>query len=89
MVSTENWPGRIIAILIIMGLVLAANACAADISRLEELVVSFEDPKMSADDLAFYLMTHNYDAKPVDGYVELKTDGSSYKLVHHNTSFEL
>ena len=36
---------------------------------------------MSVQDLAFYLVTHNYDAAPRGGYVELQLDGVSYRLV--------
>ena len=45
------------------------------------LVFSFDDPKMTVQDLAFYLVTHNYDASPRDDYVELKFDGESYRLI--------
>lgn len=74
-------PGGIILILMLTGLLLSACACAKDISELHELVISFEDPKMTSEDLAFYLLTHNYNAKPMEGYVELQASGITYKLI--------
>jgi hypothetical protein len=36
---------------------------------------------MTPNDLAFFLATHVYDATPKDGYVQLKTYGTIYKVV--------
>ncbi|VVB64454.1 Uncharacterised protein [uncultured archaeon] len=36
---------------------------------------------MKTDDLAFFLGTHNYGATPKDGYVQVKIDGTIYKVV--------
>ncbi len=58
-----------------------ASASGNDISELRKRIVSFEDPKITCQDLAFYLLTHNYDANPMDGYVELRLNGSMYKLI--------
>jgi hypothetical protein len=68
-------------IIINIGLLHTASASGNDISELRGLVFSFEDPKMTVQDLAFYLVTHNYDASPSDGYVELQLDKESYRLV--------
>lgn len=70
----------IILILLALVTLSEASASADEISQIRALVTSFDDPKMSANDLAFYLITHNYDAKPVDGYVELQVDDSVYRL---------
>jgi hypothetical protein len=51
-----------------------------DISDLTSLVSSFDDPLMDSQDLAFYLATHNYDATPRDGCVELDLKGERYIL---------
>jgi hypothetical protein len=75
MLDAKIRPGGIIQILMLTGLLLSACACAKDISELHELVISFEDPKMTSEDLAFYLLTHNYNAKPMEGYVELQANG--------------
>jgi len=74
-------PRSIILILIFTGLLLTACASAKDASELNQLIFSFEDPRMTAEDLAFYLVSHNYDAKPVGGYVELQQNGKKYKLI--------
>jgi hypothetical protein len=70
-----------IQIVILIGLLHAASASSSDISELKGFISSFDDPKITVQDLAFYLVTHNYDAAPRDGYVELKLDGESYRLV--------
>jgi hypothetical protein len=36
---------------------------------------------MNSQDLAFFLATHNYDAVPRGGYVELNLNGIIYKLI--------
>jgi len=61
-----------------MSLVSASND---SLSSLNSLISGFDDPSMGVRDLAFYLVTHNYDARPGDGFVELQLDGESYKLV--------
>ncbi|NPV62587.1 MAG: hypothetical protein HPY61_08140 [Methanotrichaceae archaeon] len=59
----------------------AVSASEGDISELKSLILSFEDTKMTVEDLAFYLATHNYDARPVKDHVELKVDEKRYKLI--------
>jgi hypothetical protein len=36
---------------------------------------------MTPNDLAFFLATHNFDATPKDGYVQVKIDSTIYKVV--------
>jgi len=36
---------------------------------------------MSAEDLAFFLVTHDFDANPKKDYVEVRLDGVVYKVV--------
>jgi hypothetical protein len=36
---------------------------------------------MTAEDLAFFLAIHNYDATPKDGFVQVKMDGTICNLV--------
>jgi hypothetical protein len=43
-------------------------------------VSSFDDPRMDAQDLAFYLATHGIDATPQGGYVVADLGGDIYKL---------
>jgi hypothetical protein len=76
----------IIWIVILIGLLNTASASGSAISDLRELTSSFDDPKMTVQDLAYYLVTHNYDAAPRSGYVELQLDGKSYRLVPNGNS---
>jgi hypothetical protein len=71
----------VIHIIILIGLLHTASALGNDIAELKEQIFSFEDPKIMVQDLAFFLLTHNLDAKPMGDYVELKLDGTIYKLI--------
>jgi hypothetical protein len=39
-----------------------------------------EDTRMDARDLAFFLVTHDFDATPEDGYVVVELNGTIYIL---------
>jgi hypothetical protein len=80
-INSKVWIRFIILIFILIGLLHTALALGNDISELRERLFSFEDSKITVQDLAFYIVTHNYDAVPRDGYVELQLDGESYRLV--------
>ena len=58
-----------------------ASAMGEDISDLKKLISGNEDTRMNSRDLAFFLVTHNYNAVPRDGYVELNLNGTIYKLI--------
>jgi hypothetical protein len=71
---------------------LAALVCAtfapasyasgvADCKEMTKLISQNCDARMTPNDLAFFLATHNYDATPKDGYVQVKIDGTIYKVV--------
>ncbi|NPV62405.1 MAG: hypothetical protein HPY61_07220 [Methanotrichaceae archaeon] len=63
-------------------MMLFSNASGRDdMSDLTLLVSSFDDPLMDAQDLAFYLATHSYDATPKEGRVELDLKGERYILI--------
>ena len=49
--------------------------------ELTNLISQSCDARMTPNDLAFFLATHNYDATPKDGYVQVKIDDSIYKVV--------
>ncbi len=70
-----------IMISFLIGLLQSTSASGNDINELKELLSSFDDPKITVQDLAFFLMTHNFDAKPTSYGVELDLDGTIYKLV--------
>lgn len=58
----------------------SASASSASLSELKSTVPSFDDPRMDAGDLAFYLATHGIEATPKGGYVEVDLGGDVYKL---------
>ena len=71
---------------------LAALVCAAfapasyasgvaDCKEMTKLISQSCDARMTPNDLAFFLATHNYDATPKDGYVQVKIDGTICKVV--------
>ena len=78
----------LIASLIILSL-NSASASSDDILNLKKLISSSNDHKMNAQDLAFFLATHNYDATPKNGYVELKLDGHIYKVTSDGNNPEI
>jgi hypothetical protein len=60
----------------------AGNASGTvDHTELLKLISQNEDPLMTSNDLAFFLASHDFDATPKDGYVEVKLDGVVYKAV--------
>ena len=71
----------IMAACILMAFMNTASAIGEDISDLKILISSNEDTCMNSLDLAFFLATHNYNAVPRDGYVELNLNGIIYKLI--------
>ncbi len=71
----------IIQVSIFVGLLQIASASGNDLSELKTRISSFEDPKITVQDLAFYLVTHNYDAAPGDGCVELRMNDMKYRLI--------
>jgi len=71
----------VILIFILVGLLHTAPASENDTSELRVLIFSFDDPRISVQDLAFFLLTHNFNAKPMGDYVELNLNGSIYKLI--------
>ena len=54
-----------------------ASQCAS----LSGLISQNEDAQMTAEDLAFFLAIHNYDATPKEGFVQVKMDGTICNLV--------
>jgi hypothetical protein len=62
------------------------GASNASISDLKSTISSFDDPRMDAEDLAFYLVTHDFDAKPKGGYVEVDLEGRVCKLIPNGSA---
>jgi hypothetical protein len=64
-----------------MAVMNTTSAMGEDISDLKKLISGYDDTRMNSMDLAFFLATHNYNAAPRDGYVELYLNGTIYKLI--------
>jgi hypothetical protein len=71
----------IIFIVLISQSFTALSSAASDNSALMKLIAQNEDPRMGVKDLAFFLVTHDFDAVPKKDHVEVKIDGTVYKLV--------
>ena len=54
---------------------------SADSFDPSKLISQNEDARMTAEDLAFFLATHSYDATPKHGFVQVKINDTIYKLV--------
>jgi len=73
--------GTISLIVLITALALpTVSASGNPLSELKSSISSFDDPRMSTEDLAFYLASHGFDATPKAGYVEMDLNGDIYKL---------
>ena len=57
------------------------SSATADNSALLKLISQNEDSRMGEKDLAFFLVTHDFDAVPKKDYVEVHIDDTVYKLV--------
>ena len=58
-----------------------STATSDDYSNLMKLINETEDVRMDAQDLAFFLATHNFDATPKGDYAIVKIDSRIYKVV--------
>jgi hypothetical protein len=70
----------VMVILVALSIVPLSTA-ASDGSELAKLISANEDPRMNAEDLAFFLVTHDFDAVPKKDYVEVRLNGVIYKVV--------
>jgi hypothetical protein len=59
----------------------AMSSAASDNSALMKLIAQNEDPRMGVKDLAFFLVTHDFDAVPKKDHVEVQIDDTLYVLV--------
>ncbi|MGD0950782.1 MAG: hypothetical protein ABR985_00005 [Methanotrichaceae archaeon] len=72
---------------LIAAIICVLSASAGNVSgtvdhtELLKLISQNEDPLMTSNDLAFFLASHDFDATPKDGYVEVKLDGLVFKAV--------
>ncbi|MFZ2472356.1 MAG: hypothetical protein WAW52_10500 [Methanothrix sp.] len=59
----------------------ALSSAEAEDSVLIKSITQIEDPRMDVNDLAFFLVTHDFDAVPKRDHVEVRIDDTVYKLV--------
>jgi hypothetical protein len=77
-----NWNVIIIIFIILTSQsITALSSAAADNSALMKLISDNEDQRMGVKDLAFFLVTHDFDAVPKKDYVEVQIDDTLYVLV--------
>jgi hypothetical protein len=57
------------------------SSAVADKSGLIELITNNEDSSINVNDMAFLLVTHDFDAVPKKDFVEVRLDKTVYKLV--------
>ena len=81
--SRFNHAGFFLCMMVIFGTlsVIPLSSAASDGSKLAKLISANEDPRMNAEDLAFFLVTHDFDAVPKKDYVEVRLNGVIYKVV--------
>jgi predicted small secreted protein len=79
--SAMKYLPAIMAACILMAIMNTASGIGEDISDLKRLISGNEDTGMNSRDLAFFLITHNYNAVPKDGYAELNLNATIYRLI--------
>jgi hypothetical protein len=71
----------VILVLLLPLSVTPLSSSVADKSELINLTTKNEDPSISVNDLAFLLVTHDFDAVPKKDFVEVRLDKTVYRLV--------
>jgi hypothetical protein len=71
----------VILVLLVPLSVAPLSSAVADKSELIKLITKNEDPIMNVNDLAFLLVTHDFDAIPKKDFVEVRLNKTVYKLV--------
>ena len=69
--------------------VVSANPAFGAVTEnrdLKELISQYHDTHMTVEDLAFFLATHNYNATPKEGYVQVIVGGTIYRAVPNSTT---
>jgi hypothetical protein len=62
------------------------SASSDSLSDLKSSISGFDDPRMGAEDLAFFLVSHGFDATPKDNFVEVDLSGHTYKLTPNGSA---
>ena len=78
----------LIAALICIAFVPAnpAFGAVAENRDLTNVTSQYHDTHMTVKDLAFFLATHNYNAMPKEGYVQVIVEGTIYEAVPNSTT---
>jgi hypothetical protein len=63
-----------------------AFGAVAENQNLKEVISQYHDTHMTVEDLAFFLATHNYNATPKEGSVQVTIDGTIYKAVPNSAT---
>ena len=71
----------VILVLLVPFYVVPLSSAVADKSELTKLITENEDPLINVNDLAFLLVTHDFDAVPRNDFVEVRLNNTVYKLV--------
>jgi hypothetical protein len=64
-------PAICVLSMVVMLALPAVSASDDSLSDLKSCISGFDDPRMDAKDLAFYLASHGFDASPKGGYIEV------------------
>ncbi|HEX7445552.1 MAG TPA: hypothetical protein VF300_04100 [Methanothrix sp.] len=75
-----------IILIVVMTALPTVSASKDSLSDLRSLISGFDDPLINSDDLAFYLVTHDFDATPKGEYVEVDLVGNVYKLTPNGSA---
>ena len=76
----------LLAVLVCVAFAPASYASGvAESAELSKLISQNYDARMTPNDLAFFLATHNYNATPKESYVQVIVDGTIYKVVINDT----
>ena len=81
----EIYAFGLLSIIIMMALP-TVGASRDSLSELKYSISAFDDPRMGAQDLAFYLASHGFDATPKGGFVEVDLSGHTCKLTPNGSA---
>jgi hypothetical protein len=59
------------------------------LSDLKATISGFDDARMTAQDLAFFLVSHGFDATPKGSFVEVDLSGHTFKLTPNGSALGL
>jgi K+ transporter len=60
---------------------IPALGAVTENQNLKDVISQYHDAHMTVEDLAFFLATHNFNATPKGGYVQITIGSTIYKAV--------